>query len=581
MSDDIRIVFKGDLTDITRKEKKVRKLLNRFTNANKKASNRRVKIQKSESDAVNRAIEREAARTLRMERRLSRKRARNRLRAMKANIRVEKQEARARERILRAHERRRGAIMRGFGRFGGRALGLLGIGGVAGLIFKGREILKFDEQLARSAVQAKITTKQQMKLRKAITDTSIEYGVQRNVLLETVATIVDLSGDINLATEGLGRFSQIIRGTGADASELGRFAVSLKAAFGDITTTELFDKMEILIAQGDKAKVNIAAMATEGEKLFSAFRGKGFAGEKSFIEFGAFIQLAARSGDIAEGATAVTRFLDSLIKRKTQLGEKGVAIFGKDKEMRDFGDIIKDILKVTGGDIIKLKELFPNIRALKAIELMGIEYKRSGGEFKNLTELVEVGYNAQGESLRKYQRVAKTASQGFERMSAALTMLADEALVGVMNDLAEAMSKIIGDPKGLQDLRDTFKIIGDTMRYVFKILSLTKYPFKYVGAMAEDLATGYGNILRIKQKVAPSAIDKAIAANKELGFGGRYEKEAFEDMIFNVNFQTLIDESGNILKEDATLKAQIDSDRGSKSRELSVSKRRGGTTGSF
>ena len=552
MADDIRIEITGDLKGLKRELKKARGALRRFESVNEQATQRRARRENATEKQITAAAARETQKRLKQEQRLFKKRARARLRSIKARIREEKQVARAQERVLKRHAKRRQAIMRKAGTFA--RYGLAAAGAVA--FFKGREILRFDESLARIAAQANITEKEQLKLRDSLTKTAVEYGVNRNVLLETTKTIVDLSGDIDLASGGMVKFAKIIRGTGADASELGRFAVSLKAAFGDITDAELFDYMEILIAQGDKAKVNIAAMASEGEKLFGAFRGKGFEGRKSFIEFGAFVQLAARSGDVAEGATAVTRFLDSLIARQKQLGEAGVEIFtgkGKQKKIRDFGDILKDILKATGGDVTKMKALFPNIRALKAIELMGIEYKKSGGELKNFNDLFDVGATAADNIGKKYKRVAETSSQGFKRMGAAFTFLTDKALVGAMNDISDAFIRIIDDPSKLKQLEDTFKIIGDTLRLLLKAPKFARdIGIKIAKLTGADKPTK--ELTRLKMEIERQRLAGIEKKTPE-------QLEALKNITFKIE-NNLITDRPLSLKSESILDMQANTERG-------------------
>ncbi|MCK5450254.1 MAG: hypothetical protein KAI70_00660 [Candidatus Omnitrophica bacterium] len=561
MASDVKITITADTKDVRKEYKNLHTLVNRFDKTNKKLSKRRVKQTKTSSTEIKRITASEVRFNLALHKRTHAALARDRKREERDAIRSEKKIARERERVLKRHAAKRRRLMRGVGRVSGGIAGLLGIGGGIGLLYKAREVVKFDEALARLSVQAGVSVEKQFALRDAFHRTALDIGAQREVMIETAKTIVDLSGDFDLASEGLTKFAKIIRGTGADASELGTFAVALKDSMSGIENKELFDLMELLIAQGDKAKVNIAAMATEGAKLFGAFRGKGFQGKQSFAEFGAFVQLAARSGEIAEGTTSVVRFLDSLIKRKDELEAAKVTIFGSDKEIRNFGDILKDILRVTGGDITKLKTLFPNIRSLRAIELLGVEYRRANGEIKEYNNLVDIGLNASENIEKKYQRVAQTSSQGFNRMAAAITLVSDKALVGVLNDMSDAIGRLLDDPQKLKQLEETARAIGDMFRLIGKAGMFGVKAFRFLAPTGGRAARSQRKIETLPEEQQRGA--KLTTWEKFISFNQiAAQEKKLEQMELNVYNNVVLGPSGNVYKSKSILKAQIHDGRG-------------------
>ena len=575
MADDVRIIISGDTKDLEREYKRVNKIYDRFDKVNKRSSQRRAKQAQKTSKKVELITAAEVKKTMAIRRRMNRLVERDRKQREREAIRSERREARARERILRRHAARRRRIMRGIARGAARGLGLLGVGGGLGVIFKAREILKFDEVLARTSSQAKATIEQQLALRDAIHKTSLTFGASRETILETIKAIVDKLGEKGweLSADNLDRFAKIIRGMGTDPRELGLTISSLKDALVGMDDKKLFDFLEIVIAQGDAAKINLTELAQAGEGLFSAFLGAGFEGRKAFEEYGAFIQLAAKSSEGVQAAsTSVQRFVTALIKDWKKLGKAGVEIYGKGGTIRDIGDILRDLFKVTGGDMRKITQLIPNIRGFRGLQFMAGEYRKLNGEMRTFNELVEIGANAAGNIDRKFRRVAKTAAQGFERMSAGFTILADKALTGVLNDIADDIKRLLDDPEALKQLEETGRTIGEMARTIYGLLQyggkIGGGLFKFLGV---DLARG-GKIRERKERLTPEQQKKVIGGWYEQLFPGHYERmeKRLEEMEFTVNNNITIDEFGNITDSKTILNAQINTDRGLSSVQKSI-----------
>jgi hypothetical protein len=461
-----------------------------------------------------------------------------------------------------------------------RGLGLLGIGGGIGVVMKAREILQFDVALARIAGAMDITNKRQMEIRKNIMGTSLAFGVQRDVIMETFEEIVDKSGKIDLAVDNFEVLAKILRGTKAEAKDVGALFASISNAFKgtgrNLKNSEIAEYVEILAAQGDIAQINIANLASQGEKLFGAFKGAGFGTRRDLINFGALIQTAGETGTPEEAATSAVRVLSALFEKTDLLKKKfNVNVFGKKGELRPLDAIMKEIMLATGQktakDATKLIEIFGK-RSIKTMKVLAAEFRNNNEEFSEFARSLRVGENATENFERKFQRVAETSSQGFERMAAALTMFADEALVGILNDIADSIGRMIDDPKGLQELKDTFKVIGDTIRFIYKGGKIAALPFKLAGKAAEELAHGYQNIAEIGRRLTP--VGQSISGNKA-ALRERYGKEMIDKIELNLNTQTTVDESGNVLKEGATLQTQINSDRGSESKTVSAFGTRG------
>lgn len=483
----------------------------RIKDAEKSARSIAQKERKS-SEEIIRINTQEERRLTTMRNRLSRKRARNRLRATKASIRQERREAKAKERILRKHAVTRQRILRGASRFGGRGIGLLGLGGVAGAVFKGREILKFDEVLARVAGQAKVSTEEQFRLRDAINAASIATGVSRDVLLDAVRRIVDKSGEFDVAAQNVEELGKVIKGTGVDATDLGELVAALAAQFAGIGGPKgVLDFLEILIAQGDEGVVNLQELAKESEKLIGAFTRAGLKSREEFIGLGALVQLSGRGGGSPEAATFAANFLSQIRKRKNV--EKVLKRFPKINIVDEKGAllsirrIIPELIKATGGNLQILQGIIPQIRGVAPLELAANEEN-----MKKFIRSLHLGETAAGNIQRRFERVADTSSQGFDRMAAGITLFADKALVGILNDMADSMTRLIDDPEKMKQLVNSAEQLGKALQLAGKgaevLLKLISIP----GQVGEGIGDVIGGLLFNRESPTAKKIRKQSQA---------------------------------------------------------------------
>lgn len=574
MSDDVRITISGEGRDLNKEVKKAEKLLKRLDASNKKATARRIRQQEKASQKARIITQQEVNKTMAIRRRAARLIARDRKKREREAIQSERKIARARERILRRSVQRRRRIMRGIGRFGFGAAGLLGIGGAAGLVFKAREILQFDVALARIAGSQDITIKKQFELRDAINKTSLATGVQRDVLAKTFEEIVDKSGKIDLAADNFEIIAKMIRGTKAEAADIGKLFASISNAFKgtgrNLKNSEIAQFVEILVAQGDKAQINLANLAGQGEKLFGAFKGAGFGSRRDLINFGALIQTAGEAGTPEEAATSAVRVLSALFEKTDLLKEKfKVRVFGKEGELRPLDAILKEIMLATGQetaeDATKLIEIFGK-RSIRTMKVLAAEFRNNNQEFSEFTKLLGIGENAALSTERKFQRVADTASQGFERMAAGLTLFADKALVNVLNDMADAIKRMIDDPAGMKQLGETAGLIGEAFQLALLFATTTGR----VASGLRKLRGGGGEGDPFKQKIGGlSGVMSRHLRRKDIEFQRTQTGTPSRDIgefpgkisLFVENNIT-VDETGKELFAVTGLKTLVEPDRG-------------------
>lgn len=576
MADDIRFEIVADIKQFKQTMKQASKVVDKFVSNSKRATTRRLKNIRTSESAIRDVRLKNVQRLMNLDAKQTRLRKREAAKRARAEIREEKRIARERERLLKKQAAQRKKIYRGIGRAGKGLGALFGIAGGATVIFKARDVLKFDEALARTSVQAGITTEEQMALRESINMTSVAYGAQRDVILKTVNEIVDKSGDIKLASDNLETIAKIIRGTGAEAEDVGQLFASIRNAFkgsgNDLTNSEVAQFIEILIAQGDQAQITLANLAGEGEKLFGAFKGAGLRSKQDFINFGALIQTAGETGTESEAATAATRFLSELTKKQKQLRKFGVDIFkpGSKGDLRELDKIIKDILEKTGGDVTKLQTIFSE-RAIKPLQILATEFRTTGGEIKSFTNLINLGSNATDNINRKFDRVSKTASQGFERMNSAFTVLLDDALAPNLDEISNSIIKMTSNPSTMKEMRETFKALAEVLKLAIKIpnffLTIPK-------GLAAGIAMPRIREIREKSNLKLSRMRQELERNRLLSIEGRSPEQEgrLGELNFNLQNNIIVDPRGKILGTEAQLEEQKFKRRVAKAKTLTTAK---------
>lgn len=489
MAEDIHIKITGDNKDIKKVLKTANKLVNRFEKTHKKATSRRVQNEKKASNAIQRTEEQKNRRLIAMERRLSRRRAKQRLRLMKENIRIAKLEAKAEERIKKrslARRRRFEARLTRGARFGAGAA----VAGVAGFVLVARDIAKFDLALTRVSAQADISTKDQMKLRKSIMQTSLAYGTSRDEIVEGITAIVDKSGDLELATFLMAKMSKAAIGLGVNIGDLGLFATSLKTGLG-ATNEEVSQFLEILAAQADAGSITIKEFAALGPKLFGAAAAAGVKGRKGVSSFGALVQFAGRTGSPEESITAITNLLAEIPKKYKAIEKvTGKDVF-KGGEQRDALEIIKEIIVSTGGSQKKLIELGFGKRAIKPVQLMAAAYrnaKTDADRFAAINSLIAAGDMATENIARKHARAAETTAIAFKKLGTAFTFMLDNSLSDSVDDVADALNKMLKDPGAMEALTEMFGAMGTAMKWVIKGAGAFHAMGAGLGLIAADLS---------------------------------------------------------------------------------------------
>jgi hypothetical protein len=474
---DIDISIGGDNKELQKKIAEANKMLEKQAREQERIdarlSRKRARNRLKTIRETRKSEEQSARETERMEDRLSRKRARNRLKDIRQRVRDEKAAQREIERAERLSSERRSRL---FKRGLGGAVGI-GLAGGAFATVMGRGILQFDERLARSSVQAGKTREEQAALRKKMTDVSIETGASRADLLDSFEAIVDKAGlAYDVAYTNLDKIGKALRGTGADARDFGLLfgAISKIGKDFKMEDNEVFSLMEMLISQGDEGAINLSEMASEAQKIMGVFRGSGMKGMREFAQYMGLVQIAGEYGTKSEAATMAKGMMTQLKKRESVITSKypSVKISDENGVMLPLDKVLGSLMQATGGNLKKLEALFPERESMTPLFGMANAY-REGGGMDLLNRFTQIGLNASTKGAERYNRIDETSGQAFAKLQNLFISLTDSALVPMLTQLGLAIEKLVSDPQRIAELQKTFIGLGELLG---KIADLSSSP---------------------------------------------------------------------------------------------------------
>jgi len=501
MADDIRIEITGDAKDIKKVVKTAEKLVKRFEKANSKSTQRRVQAQKRAANTIQRVEGRNAVRIAAMDKRLSRKRARNRLRLMKENIRTAKREAAAAERTARMSMRNQAKILK-------RGAVAIALATAAAYFVAAKSAMKFDLALTKMAGTQQLTAKQQQKIRDSIMATSVETGTGRDAILEMIATIVDKSGDIDLASKNIQKFGKILAVEGEEkAGDIGELFAALSSNVG-AAGVDVMEAFEAIMAVGNKGNVIMTETAANAKKLFGAFDASGLKGKKAFSEFFALFQQVGSQLDPAEATTAMKGFFRDIKKKSEELrDELGIEIYKDPKvrtNLKEISEIVGLIMEKTGGSYEELKKIGKVSDPIAVVfNAMASDMRKNNGEMRNFNYLTKLGVNSAKDLEQKYARVSQTSAMAWKRMQATLTLIGDEMVKGSIDEISNSLLDLMKDPAKLEALIGVAKAVGTMIKWIIKGGSKAIELFH---AMGGGIGVGLAKMTGIDEEVRQSKL---------------------------------------------------------------------------
>ncbi len=321
----------------------------------------------------------------------------------------------------------------------------------AAIAMAGRQVIAFDARLARLAIQARLTRQQTIALKQSLMDAGRQTYQAPEELLAGMEQIVEKTGNIELAKNSILDMGYAASATGAEMAAIGAVTSNLNDKLG-ITQEQMRGAFDILNEQGKAGAFTLREMATLGERLFTSAASFGIRGSEGLRKFGAFVQVARTGTGSSEMATtAVERTMaDMLTKSKKIQAVTGFSIFDEaasKKEGRavtkDFELIMKELIRRTNGDTVKLRKIFGE-ESIRAMDALALSYKKFG-DFRIFDDYMKQGGDAV-QMMSDFGRWTETAAAKMTQFRIELTRFADENLAKPIELLTEALDVLNKHP---------------------------------------------------------------------------------------------------------------------------------------
>ncbi len=351
-------------------------------------------------------------------------------------------------RNLTAMHRAAGAAGKALDKVGNKYTALVSGAGTAATV---RFVGNLQERFTRLGIQANIGADEVQALKRRIYDVSRRQGIRVDPGQVTagIEKIVEKTGDLDLARANIENIALVIQAAGAAGQDAGAMVADMAEKFGIKGADQMKAMLDTMVRQGKVGAFTLQNMASQGERVTSAYAALGRQGPEALREMGALLQMARKgTGSAEQAATAFERLLAELVSKSSDIEDLGVTVWDEEalargeKQARSAVDIVKDIMRGTGGDVEVLGDIFgdESIRALNQIKL---EFQKTGG-FGGLDSFM--GISGDGKQLMDdAARASKTFNQALGSLLTAWQAFADARLTGPIDSLASLMDMMSSD----------------------------------------------------------------------------------------------------------------------------------------
>lgn len=320
--------------------------------------------------------------------------------------------------------------------------------GAVGLGATIRQVGNLQERFVRLGIQANKSKEEIDALKETIYETALSDGVRVDAgeLTAAVETIVEKTGDLDLARENLRNIALAIQASGAAGQDIGAMVANMWDKYSIRDAEAVLRQLDRFVEQGKFAAFALRDQATQSERLMAAYAGVGRSGEAAASEQGALIQMFRKgTGSAEQAVTAFERTLAELRSKSEDVEDIGVDVWDPKalaegrREMRAVTDVLKDLITATEGDVKKLGEIFGD-ESIRGVNIIASEFNKTG-RFQQLDDLLGTG--GSGKALDEDAGTAsRTFNQALGSLATAWERFAENKLTEPLDTLAGAISNL-------------------------------------------------------------------------------------------------------------------------------------------
>lgn len=390
------------------------------------------------------------------------------------------------------------------------------LGGGLGMAIK--NVGDLSESLMYYGMAAKKSDADTKVFRDSLHKTAVETGVAANEILNGVSKIGEITGKFDFAEEMGANLAKAAKASGASVEDLASVAASLSGSMG-YGADQVQKAFNALIIQGEAGSFTLKGFASQGRALLASASSAGIKTSEQFAKFGSFLQIVnEKIKSEAETTTSVSTLFSELIDKAGDIQKKfGVKVLDKNKEMREFDVIIKEIMEKTGGKLNKLSPVF-GASSMKAIYPLIAEYKNGWERMDKIAKDGMEGMTNTKVLDDYFNRTSNDFNTNIDKMKAVAQKFANEQLTGPVEGLTNAL-KYLNEHQGLVTAGFT------AMKYAAMALVAVKIGsfVKQVGGLAMDIKGMWskksGNAAADAIEAAAGGVQKVFVVNMGGGMG--------------------------------------------------------------
>jgi hypothetical protein len=357
-------------------------------------------------------------------------------------------------------------------------------------------------------------------------------------VLEGLQKFVAITGDLATGRAIMGDMAKLTLATGSDMQNVVEAAGEVSAKLGDIPdkANVVHAVMRQIAGAGKMGAIEMRDFAAQLGKIAGyASRVEGGI-DKNIGEMGLLMQVARQkggAGSAAQAATSVGAFMETLatpakLKKFEAITGRNPYTDATKTHLMNPEAILREALHGTGGDVVKLHEIFGKRAANISMGAANV-YNEAGGGQKGDTALTEyfdklrqsvLSLDDENKAAAEQMDTAASRAQVFNNKLQEIADVAIEKLLPVLPNLADGLVAAFGGAVAvMQELTPYLKDFGDFLSEYFKKAKVTPglpWEISHLNTIAELGGVTTEDITTGKKKLSASRQD-VLDAKEEAG----------------------------------------------------------------
>jgi hypothetical protein len=327
--------------------------------------------------------------------------------------------------------------------------------------------------------------------------TANAYGMNPEEVLKGIGNFKDLTGDLGRGVALAPQIAKLATAMGADTGDLMTNAGNIAMSSPKMSNDDIMRLVRVQTKQGMEGAVEVKDLAKYGGRLTAGASLFGGDRATNIATLGAFSQVARQHGGAAspaEATLAAQRFATDVAKHHKGIEATGIKVSDGKGNLRAADEIMKDMLKKSGGDVLKFGQFGLGERGNKVLTGFADIYKQGGGG--------KAGEAAVNKELAKYTSGISDAD--IDQAAKERLAEADKQVTTAMNQLRDAVGKEL--------LPEFVKLIGILQQNTPQIAAALKHVVRFAEWFANNPMKGLGAIVlaKITTDLGKAAIGEGV-----------------------------------------------------------------------